>query len=333
MPLNTTKLLLLSVINLYVGDSAGKEACTGAFLLKEEVERTVGNHVLYRCMCNCHCGNRAVSEKISNFGESLKYMTMENRLIRFFMAAALFVAAAAGVQAQTKVVAHRGYWKTDGSAQNSIASFVKADSIGAYGSEFDVWLTADNQLVVNHDRVFKGVNFPESTMSDISKIRLDNGESVPTLEEYLTAARKHPDIRLVLEVKTHGNDSVRQTLACRKIVDMVNEYKLQNRIDYIAFSLFACKELHRLSPETSVYYLNGDLSPEEIKKLGFAGIDYSYKAIQKHPEWINEAKNLGLEVNVWTVDDPEMMKDLIRQNVDYITTNHPEELQQLLNKK
>lgn len=231
---------------------------------------------------------------------------------------------------KTKVIAHRGYWKTDGSAQNSIRSIVKADSIKSYGTEFDVWLTKDDSLVVNHDRIFKEVNFPESTSAQISEIRLDNGEKVPTLREYLTTALKHPDVRLILEVKTYGNDSIRQTLSCSKIVDMVNEFGLQKRVDYIAFSLFACKELHRLSPNTPVYYLNGDLSPEEIKALGFKGIDYSYKTLQKHPEWVAEAQRLGLEVNVWTVDDPEIMKDYIRQNVDYITTNHPETLQSLL---
>lgn len=250
----------------------------------------------------------------------------------FFCSMLIMMSAAYGgsVKADTKVVAHRGYWKTEGSAQNSIASLVKADSIKAHGSEFDVWLTADDNLVVNHDMVFKGVNFPEASMEEISAIHLDNGENVPTLEEYLAMALRHPDIRLVLEVKTHGNDSVRQTLACQKIVDMINGFKLQDRVDYIAFSLFACKELHRLSPETPVYYLNGDLSPEEVKKLGFAGLDYSYKVFEKHPEWIDEAKNLGLEVNVWTVDDPEIMKGLILKDVDYITTNRPEELQQLL---
>lgn len=45
--------------------------------------------------------------------------------------------------AQVKVVAHRGYWTTPGSAQNSIASITKADAIGAFGSEFDVWMTTD----------------------------------------------------------------------------------------------------------------------------------------------------------------------------------------------
>ena len=71
-----------------------------------------------------------------------------------FASALLF--SAYNASAQTQVIAHRGFWKTEGSAQNSIAALLKADSIGCYGSEFDVWLAADDQLVVNHDLKGKG---------------------------------------------------------------------------------------------------------------------------------------------------------------------------------
>ena len=58
------------------------------------------------------------------------------------------------MQAQTKVIAHRGFWKLrDHHKQYFITS--KADSIGCYGSEFDVWIAKDNKLVVNHDPVYK----------------------------------------------------------------------------------------------------------------------------------------------------------------------------------
>ena len=79
-------------------------------------------------------------------------------LKKLLFASALSIAAYGTVQAQnTQVIAHRGFWKTDGSAQNSVAALVKADSINCYGSEFDVWLTADNKLIVDHDCVFKCV--------------------------------------------------------------------------------------------------------------------------------------------------------------------------------
>ncbi|MDE6577717.1 MAG: glycerophosphodiester phosphodiesterase [Muribaculaceae bacterium] len=258
---------------------------------------------------------------------------MKKRLLPLLLLSIMSFLTAFTSMSQTKVIAHRGYWKTSGSAQNSIASWIKADSIGAYGSEFDVWLTADDSLVVNHDRVFKGVNFPESSFAEISEVRLDNGESVPTLAQYLEAAKKYNSPRLILEVKTFGNDSARQTLACSKIVDMVDKSGLRDRTAYIAFSLFACKELHRLSPETPVYYLEGDLTPEEVKDLGFAGIDYSYKTISNHPDWIERAKKAGIEVNVWTVDKPEIMDELIEQEVDYITTNQPVLLQERIKLK
>ena len=92
--------------------------------------------------------------------------------------------------AQTQVIAHRGYWKTDGSAQNSIAALLKADSIGCYGSEFDVWLTADDKLVVNHDPIFKLKSMERSTAATLTSLKLDNGEQLPTLEQYLKAAKK-----------------------------------------------------------------------------------------------------------------------------------------------
>lgn len=75
----------------------------------------------------------------------------------------LFVAfAAVAAAAQTQVVAHRGYWRAPGSAQNSIASLCKADSINCYGSEFDVWLSTDGVLFVNHDAVFKGTTLSKA---------------------------------------------------------------------------------------------------------------------------------------------------------------------------
>ena len=54
--------------------------------------------------------------------------------------------------------------------------------------------------------------------------------------------------------------------------------------------------------------------------------------IKKQPEWIKEANDLGLKVNVWTVDEVEDMKWLIEQKVDFITTNEPVILQEELKK-
>lgn len=100
---------------------------------------------------------------------------------------------------------------------------------------------------------------------------------------------------------------------------------------YIAFSRHATKEFIRLTPKgTPVYYLEGDLSPKELKEWGCAGPDYHFSVFKRHPEWIKESHDLGMKVNAWTINDAKDMKWLIDHGVDFITTNVPVELQEIL---
>jgi len=97
-------------------------------------------------------------------------------------------------RSQPKVIAHRGYWTAPESAQNSIASFTKADAIGVFGSEIDVWLTADDKLIVNHDRIYKGtdVNMEKATAKEITAIVLPNGENIPHVRTPTYELRRRP---------------------------------------------------------------------------------------------------------------------------------------------
>ena len=105
---------------------------------------------------------------------------------------AALIISVASVQAQkSQVIAHRGYWKTAGSAQNSITSLQKADSIHCYGSEFDVWLAKDNKLVVNHDPVYKMKYMEYSKGDALTGLKLSNGENLPSLQKYLEAGKKY----------------------------------------------------------------------------------------------------------------------------------------------
>lgn len=251
---------------------------------------------------------------------------------KIIFTAALLLAGGA-VIAQPKVIAHRGYWTAPESAQNSLASFTKADAIGVHGSEIDVWLTADNKLIVNHDRKYKGtdVDMEKSTAKEITAIVLPNGENIPTFDAYLKLVASKPDTRLILEMKSLS-DYNREDLAAEMIVKELKKYKMLDRTDIIAFSINACLAFKKLLTDTKIYYLNGDLPPKSIKKLGLAGIDYSMGVLRKHPNWVKEAHEQGLEVNVWTVDSEEDMKYFIGLGVDYITTDYPERLQALLKK-
>ena len=68
---------------------------------------------------------------------------MKQLKLSFLFLLCVLVAVPVSAKRKTKVIAHRGYWKTEGSAQNSIRSLERANEIKAYGSEFDVHLTAD----------------------------------------------------------------------------------------------------------------------------------------------------------------------------------------------
>lgn len=232
---------------------------------------------------------------------------------------------------QTKVIAHRGYWDCEGSAQNSIAALDKAHEAGVYGSEFDVLITADGIPVVNHDDSIQGFDIETSSYGQLKDLKLKNGESLPTLEQYLIAGKKHPETQLILEIKPHKT-TVNEDRAVAGIVSLVRKQGMEKQVEYISFSMNICKELLRQAPDAPVYYLKSDVSPKDLKTLGLTGFDYYYKAVQQHPEWIREAKELGLKTNVWTVNDTSVMQWLIAQEVDFITTDKPVELNEVLKK-
>ena len=149
---------------------------------------------------------------------------------------AALIISVASVQAQkSQVIAHRGYWKTAGSAQNSITSLQKADSIHCYGSEFDVWLAKDNKLVVNHDPVYKMKYMEYSKGDALTGLKLSNGENLPSLEQYLEAGKKC-NTKLILELKAL-NSKKRETKAVQEILATVKKMGLE---EYKGVSAAAC---------------------------------------------------------------------------------------------
>lgn len=252
---------------------------------------------------------------------------MRKTFILIIMLAAILSGSTAF--SQTKVIAHRGYWDCEGSAQNSITALNKAHEVGAYGSEFDVLITADGIPVVNHDDSIQGFCIETSLYDQIKDLKLKNGETLPTLEDYLKQGKKNRSTQLILEIKPHKR-VVNEDRAVTAILALVQQYQLEDQVEYISFSMNICKELISRAPAAQVSYLSGEVSPADLKMLGFSGLDYHYKVFDKHPEWIQQAKDLELTINVWTVNDPEIMKSFLLKKVDYITTDKPEELKALI---
>ena len=239
-------------------------------------------------------------------------------------------------QSRTKVVAHRGHWEAEGSAQNSIASLQKAHEVGADACEFDVNMTSDGVLVVCHGPAVGNIqNVQEATFAQVMGVTLENGEKVPTLEQYLKAGKKgykvkQPDgstklvkLPLVLEIKAPATVEQGKEIVT-KVAYLLKKLKLTEQTDIISFSYDVCLEAARQLPGVTVQYLTGDKSPYELKSVGIKGLDYHHSLLLLNPEWIEQAHELGMVVNVWTVDDPAKIQTFAQLGVDYITTNKPE---------
>lgn len=230
-----------------------------------------------------------------------------------------------------KVIAHRGAFKNTGAPENSIASLKAAIAIGCGGSEFDIHMTSDEILVVNHDDKFLGMEIETSTYQALLTKTLSNGEKIPTLEAYLKEGLKQSKTKLIAEIKTSKISKDRSLSLAEKVVNMVRLFKGQSEVAYIAFDYDVCKKVREMEPNAPVQYLNGDVSPEKLKadKLD---ADYHYSVFQKDKNWIAGAKNLGVLTNAWTVNDEAIMDDLLAQGIDFITTNEPELLLKKLGK-
>lgn len=236
--------------------------------------------------------------------------------------------------AQTKVIAHRGYWKPEGSAHNSISSLINAQKLGVYGSELDVHLTADNILVIFHDNIIQGHEISSSTYAELRDLKIANGESLPTLEAHLLQAKKHKKTKLIIEIKPK-KDIELENRTVLAVLELVRKHKLQKRVEYISFSINICKELVKLKAKAPVAYLcmsGVAYTPKELKEWGIGGLDYHYSLLLQHQEWITEAKALGLTTNVWTVNVNDLIQKFIGLKVDYITTDVPDKVMEMLRK-
>ena len=233
-------------------------------------------------------------------------------------------------KASTQVIAHRGAWKNTGVPENSIASLQHAIKLNCWGSEFDVHMSSDSIPFILHDHVIQGIHIEKTTAAELSQIKLSNGEPLPTLESYLVGGKNQKTTRLILEIKSSNISKDRSLALATKCVQMVQKCNVASITEYIAFDFEVCKKVKALDPTAIVTYLNGDKSPDELVAVGLDGMDYHYSVFTQHEDWLEISKRKQLITNVWTVNDVKTMRWFIERKVDYITTNEPELLIELL---
>lgn len=262
--------------------------------------------------------------------DSLINLDLMKKIILFF---SLFVINSCKVQqannlltfADNPVVAHRGAWKTNNLPENSIAALKEAINLKCTGSEFDVWMTADDSLVVNHDHDFYGIEIEKNTYQELLSKKLKNGEKIPTAREYLvTGLQNNQSTRLVFEIKPSKISKERGRIIADKAFNLVQELHAEQYVVYISFDIGILERILELNPKANCQYLNGELSPKELKTKGIQGLDYYFKTLQKRTEWIYEAKDQGIALNAWTVNESEDIEWFLSRKFEFMTTNEPE---------
>ncbi|MBX2954071.1 MAG: glycerophosphodiester phosphodiesterase [Leadbetterella sp.] len=231
-----------------------------------------------------------------------------------------------------QVIAHRGAWKNTGAPQNSLESLKHAFELGCGGSEFDINMTRDGVLVINHDADYFGSKIEELTYAELNKTKLKNGEDLPLLENFFKMAGKNPKTLLVAEIKPSPSGAERSEKIAAEAYKMAKKYKLLKHTVFISFSYEAVLKLVSLDKKIKVQYLTGDKSPDVLKAAKVPGLDYHFSVFEKNPDWLKKAQALGLSTNAWTVNKPELMEDLLKQGISYITTDEPEKALELVRK-
>ena len=231
-----------------------------------------------------------------------------------------------------KIIAHKGYHPGN-VPENSIEALRMAQELGVYGSEFDVWMTSDSKVVVYHDKTLtvNGVSKKvyECTYAELKAAVEKSGAPLATLEEFLEQGKKCPSVKLICEVKYHddGEKTVAAAEACH---DLVSAAGMTVQVEYISVNAAALKRLAVLSPGVMLQDVNSDYPMDRatVVAAGIKGINYDFNKLTDAQ--IADAHEKGMVVGTWTVDKEEDMRTMINRGVDFITTNEPVLLQQVL---
>lgn len=228
----------------------------------------------------------------------------------------------------TLIIAHRG--ASAEAPENTLAAFALAHRQGADMIELDVQPTADGRLAVFHDDTterWDGRTRPVATCTLAELERLDiGGERVPALEEVLAFAAE-TGMALNVELKAAG-------MGARCAV-LLREFGVAEQVIVSSFLVAALAELRELAPDIRLAYLMGTRTRNpavRARELWPFFALRSVGAVAWHPHYglpaldrvIPVVRRAGYQVNVWTVDDPAMMRALAAAGASGIITNRPD---------
>lgn len=252
----------------------------------------------------------------------------------------LLVSCASGTSLPQKfvLVAHRG--ASHLAPENTLASFALAWPLGADLIEGDFYLTTDGVVVTHHDATTKrtaGVDLrvESQTLADLKALDVGTwkdpkwaGERIPTLEEVLDSVADNK--KILIEIKSDARIMV-------PLVAVIESSDLSpDQMVVICFNEDVLELAKKSMPHIKTLWLSsfeqgddGKWTPtaEEIiataMRINADGVHL--KAIPEVIDRVFVAKlrHADLEFHVWTVDDPELARTMLRLGADSITTNRP----------
>lgn len=234
----------------------------------------------------------------------------------------------------TLVIAHRG--ASAYAPENTMAAFELAARQGADMCELDVQPTADGQLAVFHDETterWDGRKTPAAALTLAELQALDiGGERVATLAEVCGFARER-GMRLNVELKGAGFGA--------QVAALLRDTRASELVLFSSFWRAALDEVALAAPDVPRAYLMGTrtLRPDvrlreswpffALRETGSAAW-HPAAEIPGLDQVLPLVRRAGYKVNVWTVNDPAMMRRLIDLGADGIITDTPDVLRGVL---
>jgi len=226
-----------------------------------------------------------------------------------------------------QVIAHRGASGT--CPENTLAAFRRAEALGAHMIELDVQLTRDREVVVLHDDTLERTTDGRGilgrwTLAEVRRLDAGSwfapefaGESVPTLAEVLEAVR----LPMNVELKADGSPG----LADRALA-VVEEAGALGRVVFSSFDPSALLRLRGLTADAGlgVLWARRGLAPaiDFAKRVAARGLHL--RKTLASPESLAAAREAGLVVRVWTVNEPREFAPLQAAGASGVFTDYPE---------
>lgn len=216
------------------------------------------------------------------------------------------------------VLGHRG--APQRAPENSLRAFALAMEAGADGVELDVQRSADGVPVVIHDPTLERTGHGAGAVASLSWREISrlsgDGEPIPSLEQAAAWAAA-AGAWLNVELKAAGVEEA--TLAVLESAGMLETSLLSS------FSAETMRELARLAPGARRFLL-ADEWHEGVQRAaaGAAVQGICLRVDAASPLALEVVRREGHEVVVWTVDDPELIRELFRSGVAGVITNRPE---------